>query len=137
MLIQTLGILFSFLLGFSVAESKPLAQVSPQVKALMLKTVIPTSTVIFNVAGEAPKNTQEWQAVVKNAQELQKATLLLASKPLTISQPEWQSAVSLFRTSAEQVLKAAKAQDAEKVADIGNNIYEACDLCHQYYMERK
>lgn len=105
---------------------------NPALKQFMATVVAPASNVVFGVANEAPKDDAGWAVVEKNA-------LLLAelAKQIQKMSPAdhdaWDKQVGLLVERASIAATAAKSHDADKISDIGNDIYETCAGCHTAY----
>jgi hypothetical protein len=124
----------------------------------MASMIVPSSTVVFgsvgsvltfnngvqNVRENAPKTDEEWTNVANNAVMLTEAGNLLMMSGRTREKAgpirardraDWMMRSRELVEAGTIALKAANARNAEALLDAGERIDEACDGCHERYME--
>jgi hypothetical protein len=107
------------------------------VRQVMLGIVKPTSDIIFKVAGEAPKDDNEWAAVQNSALMLaETGNLLLLPGRAKDTNGVWRKNAKALIAAGTQAFKAANAKDANALTDIGDKIDETCEGCHAQYLPK-
>jgi hypothetical protein len=136
-------ILFVILLTFTLAltadylsaqQPQPAFKPIADAKQLMYALVIPTSTIIFRVEVEAPKDNKEWEAVENAALAMAESGNLLMIPGRAKDNAEWMKRAEALVDVGVKAKKAAEAKDADAVIKIGYEIYDVCAACHDQYM---
>lgn len=107
-------------------------------KQLMNAIIVPTSNVVFAVAGEAPKDDEGWANVERNAIALAEAGNLLllpgrAPEGKGADSIEWTQQSVALMDAATLAVTAAGARNASKMSEAGDAIYAVCESCHQRF----
>jgi len=118
------------------AQQQPGFKPIADVKQLMHAIIIPSSTVVFRVEVEAPKNDQEWERVAYNALAMSEAGNLLMLPGRAKNNDDWMKKAGALVDIGVVAMKAAEAKDADAVIKIGYDIYDVCKACHDSYMPR-
>ena len=125
------------------------------VRQIMAAMVVPSSEVVFGsveviltigggVQEKQPRTDAEWTNVVNNAVVLTEAgnLLMIAGRFREKAGPirardraDWMMRSKELVDAGTVALKAANARDVEALADAGERIDEACDECHERYLE--
>lgn len=113
-------------------QASPLHSV-PTTRQIMLGMVAPTSDVVFGIAVEAPKDAAGWEKIEANAAVLTLSTELLELPPVAVDRGEWLKYCETLARGAAAISQAARQHDAQRVTDLGNQIYETCEGCHMKY----
>jgi hypothetical protein len=108
----------------------------PGVMDLMKATVIPDSTVVFEVGNKAPASDAQWAAVQKSATALVDAAKKLEALAPADNAAPWQKFAREMGDAAAKSLAAAKARNADAVQDAGDALYETCAGCHKIFLKR-
>ena len=123
------------LLTGTVAVAQSTFQPIATVRELMERIIVPTSDMVFGVAGEAPKDGEGWTALGNSALTLaESGNLLLMSTP-SGDKGVWSEQSKALRAAAAAAYKAANAKDADAVIEAGDKIYETCAGCHEQYLK--
>ena len=105
-------------------------------KELMHAIVIPSSTVVFKLAGDQPKNADEWQQVRLQSLALAESANLLLMPGRGPDATTWNQMAKAMMDAASAAVKAADAKNADALDTASNDIYETCDNCHNKYMKK-
>lgn len=109
------------------------------VKQLMNALVVPTSDVVFDVAGEAPQSNDGWLTVARNAMSLAESgnLLMLPGRTPDAFAPdskEWTQQSLALIEAAMLAVTAADAKNVNKMSEAGDAIYAVCESCHRRFM---
>jgi len=110
---------------------KPVANVYQLMKAI----IIPASDVIWHVAMEEPKDSQEWAVVQNNALTLAEAGNLLMIGRRAKDQGNWMKASQALIDGATLAFKAAEARDVSALNAAGDQLVRICANCHRQYKQ--
>ena len=105
-------------------------------KELMHAIVIPSSEVVFKLAGDQPKNADEWQKVRFQSLALAESANLLLMPGRGPSATPWNQMAKGLMDASLSAVKAADAKNADALDTASNAIYESCDTCHNKYMKK-
>ncbi len=114
------------------AAFKPVASVTQ----LMLVMVIPASNALFDVARNVPDTDEGWAGVQNQAVILAESGNLLMMGDRAQDSAVWMSTSRALVDAGEAALRAAEAKDVDAITDIGNQIIEACESCHEKHWIR-
>jgi cytochrome c556 len=106
-------------------------------RELMLAIIIPSSKVVFTLAGDVPKDAEQWQEVRLQALALAESANLLMMPGRGPDTGAWNHTAKLLLDAASAAVKAADARNADALDSASNAIYESCDSCHNKYMAKK
>ena len=125
-----------FLAGPVSAQQKQQPAFKPvgDVKQIMHAVVIPSSATVFRVEVEAPKDDQEWEAVVNAALAMAEAGNLLMIPGRAKDNTDWMKKAEALVDVGVKAMKAAEAKDSDAVVKIGYEIFDVCASCHDQYM---
>lgn len=110
----------------------PVATVTQLMRAL----VIPASNALFNLPRQVPDSDDGWAEVENHAVILAESGNLLMVSGRAVASDVWASTSMGLVRAGEAALEAAQARDVEAVADIGNQIIDACERCHEKHWIR-
>jgi len=119
----------------SAAPEHPLTPASVPIattRQIMLAVVIPASDIVWSTATGAPADDAAWEKIQANAVMLAEAGHLLLTR--AVDQGEWNIQTKALIDSATAAAQAAADKNLDKLNEAGNNMYDACDRCHQKYM---
>lgn len=111
---------------------KPVATV----KQLMTAIIIPSSDVLFQVAGKAPTNEEEWATVERNAMTLVESGNLLMIGDRAKDTGDWMKESQSLVDVGVSAFKAAQAKNVDELTKLGDQIYEVCESCHNKYTDK-
>lgn len=132
-------LMFLFLAGAAMAQAPP-AQPSPAflksvgtMSELMLDIIFPTSNEIFYVGRNENKTLKEWDDLRNNALVLAESANLLMAENRAKDQERWMADARLLWEVGNKAFKAAKVKDLEAIKALNDDLYEACQSCHEHY----
>lgn len=112
-------------------------------RLLMTSVLDPTADVIWDAVKTEmtlegttefePQNDEEWNAVRNAAVTLAESGNLLMIGSRVRDRDDWFAWSRDLIAAGEMAMRAAEAQDPEKLFDVGAEIYRACDGCHTQY----
>lgn len=100
---------------------------------LMWKIIYPTSNAIFYVDHQPQKTEKDWQDLQNSALTLAESANLLMAPERAKDQDRWMRDALLLRTAGEKAFKAANAKDLPALQALNDELYEACQSCHEHY----
>jgi hypothetical protein len=115
----------------------PPARGPASIKELMTLIVEPTSTGVFRVASEAPKNDAEWKTLQGQALTLLEVANSLTTAARAKDQKQWMQDAKLFKDSSKIAFAAAMAKNVEALSDLNDPLYTACANCHEHYLPKR
>ena len=130
------GVAISFVLAEEAGTQDPLLRPVASVTQLMQAMVIPASTALFDVPRNPPANEQSWTAIRNHAIVLAESGNLLLIGARAEDSEVWTATSQGLARAGEAALKAALAKDVEAITDVGNQIIEACESCHEKHWIR-
>lgn len=149
-LICCLSIIVLGLAGCGAKTSPPAAAPPPpfqlgiQMKDLMSWIIDPNADVVWAAVGTvvtaegeqktAPKTDEEWTVVRNSAATVIECGNLLMMDGRARDQGEWMKRVQELMRTANEVLQAIDAKDAEALFTAGSDMYLACSACHAQYI---
>ena len=107
------------------------------VKQVMQSITIPDADVVWSVPNDAPKDDAAWLKVENSALALAESGNLLMMEGRAVDHEEWMKHASLLIDVATKAATAARAKDANKMSDIGDELYTVCENCHMKYMKQE
>jgi hypothetical protein len=119
-------------------------QLDIPVKDLMNWILDPNADVVWASVGTivtaegeqkfAPNTDEQWTAVRNSAATVIEAGNLLMLSGRARNQEDWMKKVQEMMRTANQVLQATQAKDAEMVFTAGSDLFLACSSCHEAYI---
>jgi hypothetical protein len=100
---------------------------------LMLDIIFPTSNEIFYVGRNENKTLKEWDDLRNNALVLAESANLLMAENRAKDQERWMADARLLWEVGNKAFKAAKVKDLEAIKALNDDLYEACQSCHEHY----
>ncbi len=122
--------------GSSGDSAKPTARPMKSVgtmSELMLDVVFPTSNEIFYVGRNEQKTEKDWIDLRHNALMLAESANLLMAENRARDQDRWMKDALLLWDVGNRAYKLAKAKDFEGLKALNDDLYEACQSCHEHY----
>lgn len=131
------------LAGCSAKQSEVVTPAAPALESyatarqVMLGLTIPATDVVWGVAAAAPADDVAWDKVVASALMVAESGNLLLTGPRNPQQADWTQMVQEMIKHARAAAAAAEKHDADGVSAAGDELYAACDSCHNKYMPAK
>ena len=100
---------------------------------LMLDMIFPTSNEIFYVGRNEEKTYKDWSDLQNNALMLGEAANILMAENRARDKDRWMKDAKLLWDVGNKAFKAAKAKDLEALKALNDDLYEACQSCHEHY----
>jgi cytochrome c556 len=132
-----------FLAAGALLAQAPSAQAPPAETAgpksigtmseLMLDVIFPTSNEIFYVGRNEQKSEKDWRDLQNNALMMGEAANILMAENRARDKDRWMKDAKLLWTVGDKAFKASKARDLEALKDLNDELYEACQSCHEHY----
>ena len=99
----------------------------------MIDVVYPTSNDIFYIYREPPKTDVEWSKIRTSALTMAESANLLMAPERAYDDEDWMDAAKLLLDVGRKAYKAAQAKDVMAIADLNNELNDACVVCHMDY----
>lgn len=106
------------------------------VKQVMQSITIPQADVVWSVPNAPPRDDAAWLKVENGALALAESGNLLMMEGRAVDHEEWMKHASLLIDVATKAATAARAKDANKMTEIGDELYTVCENCHMKYMQQ-
>lgn len=136
-LIPRIGLvaIIALLVAAAVAQRSGMRPVA-SVTELMNSMLIPASNALFNVPRQVPEDDAGWETVRNHAIVLAESGNLLLVEGRAQESEVWKSTSVALIEAGEAALKAAKARDVDAILEVGNQIIDACERCHEKHWIR-
>lgn len=118
------------------ASAAPFKSVAT-VKQVMQSITIPEADVVWGVPSEAPPDDAAWLKVENSALALAESGNLLMMEGRAVDHEEWMKQAGSLIDVATKAATAARAKDADKMAEVGDELYSVCEACHMKYMKQE
>ena len=128
--------------GAAEPPFKPVASIHD----LMHDVIYPHAEVVWDSVGTVidqegtheirPGSEDEWERVMQSALTVAEAGNLLMMEGRAKDSGDWMEHASALIDSATLAIEAANNRDSDAVFDIGGEIYNACNNCHEQYWEK-
>ncbi len=139
------AVLYSVVLGLgcNATESGPPFKPIADVKTLMTAVVDPAADIFWDSVGTIiseegvdewyPKTDEEWAAVKGSAVVIMEAGNLLMIGDRARDNQAWMRMAEEMIDAGALALEAVESKDPDAVFAIGENVYNACNNCHNLY----
>ena len=121
------------LLASAAMAQAPIYQPVGTTLQIMRAMVIPSSDVIFAVPNTPPKTDKEWAAVQNSALILAESGNLLMMAGRSKDNGEWMKDAKAMVDAGAAAFKAANAKDDDKLGEVGGDVLDTCETCHNKY----
>ena len=125
------------------APARPVAPPVATVKQIMSGVVAPSATSIWDsvattvsaagIEEKMPRTDEEWAAVATSAAVLADSAGMLLVEGRNVDAEEWPKMAQAMAAAANKALKAAEAKSADGILEVGDEINQTCDNCHERY----
>ena len=130
-----------FLAGAAMAQVPPTPAPAPApflksvgtMSELMLDLIFPTSNEVFYVGRNENKTPKDWNDLRNNALMLAESANLLMAENRAKDQDRWMKDAKLLWEVGNKAFIAAKAKDLDALKALNDELYEACQSCHEHY----
>jgi hypothetical protein len=112
---------------------KPFLKSVGTMSELMIDVIFPTSNEIFYVGRTETKTAKDWEDLRNNALMLAESANLLMAENRAKDKERWMKDATLLWEVGNKAFKAAKAKDLEGLKALNDDLYEACQSCHEHY----
>jgi len=102
-------------------------------KEIMVDLIFPTSNEIFYVSRNENKSPKDWMDLQQNALIVAEAANLLMAENRARDKDRWMRDAKLLQDVGAKAYKMAKAKDLEGLKGLNDELYEACQSCHEHY----
>jgi hypothetical protein len=82
-----------------------------------------------------PRTDADWTAVRNAAVTVTESGNLLMMVPRAKDGGEWMQRAQAMIDAGEAAIKAADAKNADRLFDVGGDLYDSCTNCHQKYLD--
>jgi cytochrome c556 len=100
---------------------------------VMVRVIFPTSNEIFYVGRNENKTEKDWEDLRNNALMLAESANLLMADNRAKDKDRWMKDARLLRDVGDKAFKFAKVKDLEGLKALNDELYEACQSCHEHY----
>ena len=100
---------------------------------LMIELIFPTSNEIFYVGRNEQKSEKDWVDLRENALILAESANLLMADNRARDKDRWMRDAKLLWEVGNKAFKLAKVKDLEGIKALNDDLYEACQSCHEHY----
>src|SRR6266853_2008448 len=100
---------------------------------VMVRVIFPTSNEIFYVGRNENKTEKDWEDLRNNALMLAESANLLMADNRAKDKDRWMKDANLLRNVGDKAFKFAKVKDLEGLKALNDELYEACQSCHEHY----
>ena len=122
----------------------PPFQTSIEMKQLMNWIIDPNADVVWGAVGTVvtaegeektiPQTDEQWSVVRNSAATVIESGNLLMLNGRARNPDDWMQKVQELMRTANEVLQAAEAKDADTLFTAGSDMYLACSACHAAYI---
>lgn len=102
-------------------------------KEIMVDLIFPTSNEIFYVSRNENKSPKDWMDLQQNALIVAEAANLLMAENRARDKDRWMKDAKLLQDVGAKAYRMAKAKDLEGLKGLNDELYEACQSCHEHY----
>ena len=136
------GLVLFLLVGAALAQAPPApvpAAEIPSIKSvgtmkeLMVDLIFPTSNEIFYVGRNEKKSEKDWMDLQQNALMLAETANILMAENRARDKDRWMKDAKLLWDVGTKAYRASKAKDLEALKALNDDLYEACQSCHEHY----
>ena len=117
----------------AVSSESPSLKSIGTMSEVMIDLIFPTSNEIFYVGRNENKTEKDWQDLRTNALILAESANLLMAENRAKDKDRWMKDAKLLWDVGNKAFKFAKAKDLEGMKSLNDDLYEACQSCHEHY----
>ena len=116
-----------------LADNKLLMQAVLEPQAEVIWDAVQTIITEQGTEEIRPGSDEEWASVRNSAVTLAEAGNLLMMSPRAKDGGDWMQAAAALIDTSTAAMQAAEARDADRLFEVGGEIYGACTACHQKF----
>lgn len=117
----------------ALAPDKPGIQSVGTMSDIMLQIVFPTSNELFYVGRNEQKSIKDWDDLRNNILMMTEAANLLMADNRAKDKDRWMKDAWLLWDVGSRAYKLVKVKDLEGLKALNDDLYEACQSCHEHY----
>lgn len=117
----------------ALAPEKPGIQSVGTMSEIMLDIVFPTSNELFYVGRNEQKSIKDWDDLRNNILMMTETANLLMADNRAKDKERWMKDAWLLWDVGNRAFKLVKAKDLEGLKALNDDLYEACQSCHEHY----
>lgn len=102
-------------------------------KELMVDLIFPVSNEIFYVSRNEQKTEKDWIDLKMNSLALGEIANMLMSPLWSRDNDRWAKDAKLLLDVGQAAYKFSKEKNLKGLEDLNNDLYEACQSCHEHY----
>jgi hypothetical protein len=114
------------------AGPRPLKSIGTM-KEIMLDYIFPTSNELFYVGRNEEKTEKDWNDLRQNILIMAEGANLLMAENRARDNDRWMKDALLLWDVGNRAYKLVKAKDLEGLKALNDDLYEACQSCHEHY----
>lgn len=116
------------------AKKPAASRTAPATVKQLMEAIESASNVVYAVAVEAPKTSEDWTKVEQNASMLTENGNLLTIGDYAKGRRDWIKWARALVAASAKAVKAAKKKNVDAVLDAGDEIQASCEACHARYL---
>ena len=117
----------------TLAPANPGIQSVGTMSDIMLQIVFPTSNELFYVGRNEQKSIKDWDDLRNNILMMTEAANLLMADNRAKDKDRWMKDAWLLWDVGSRAYKLVKVKDLEGLKALNDDLYEACQSCHEHY----
>jgi cytochrome c556 len=131
-----LGLLVGAAVHTQPARKPAASPATPATVKQLMEAIESASSVVYNIALEAPKTNEDWTKVEQNASRLTESGNLLMTGDYTKGRKrDWIKWSRALVAASAKASNAAKKKNLDGVLAVGDEINISCEACHAKYLE--
>jgi hypothetical protein len=120
-----------------LADTKLLMQAVVDPQADVIWEAVQTIVTEQGTQEIRPQTDEEWASVRNSAVTLAESGNLLMMSPRAREGGDWMEAAAALIDTSSAAVQAADARDADRLFEVGGEIYGACTACHEKYLPQQ
>ena len=117
------------------AKKPAASRTAPATVKQLMEAIESASNVVYGVAVEAPKTSEDWTRVEQNAGMLTENGNLLMTGDYAKGRRDWIRWARALVAASTKAVSAAKKKNVDAVLDAGDEIQVNCEACHAKYLQ--
>jgi len=121
----------------AMVSAAPPAVIRAPLKEVMVKIVEPASNAVFYVSRQPPTNDEEWKLLQGQALMLSEIASSLMTPARARDKKQWLQDAKLLLDASNAAYAAANSKNASALEDLNDQLYTACNTCHEHYLPKR
>jgi hypothetical protein len=123
----------------AVRAAKPVASVKQVMDgmvspaAMFIWDSVSTTVSAAGTEEKRPRTDEDWAQVATNAALIVESANLLVDAELALDDKDWPPMATAMAVAAGKALEASRNHDAERILEVGDELNQTCDRCHERY----